>query len=104
MFSSLLASLNKLTTPVAPALKSELNYWRERILLWGLLIATVLGFFAYIAGLAHFIREGMWGLVALDTIAYFIILFLFIFRRLPFFLRAGIAVFIIYILGIISTY
>ena len=98
------ASIEKLTTPVTPSEQNELTYWRERILLWGLLISAVLGFFAYIAGLGHFIREGMWGIIAVDTVVYGIILLLFIFRRLPYFIRAGSAVFILYALGIYLLY
>ncbi|MBU0994715.1 MAG: PAS domain S-box protein [Proteobacteria bacterium] len=104
MFSSFFQFLDRLITPEDTADKNELSYSRERILSCGLLIAAFVGFFAYIAGLPHFIREGMWVIVTLDTVSYGLVLFMLFCRGLSYFFRATASILILYILGVYLLY
>ena len=104
MISSFISFLNKLTTPRITAEENELSYWRERMLLFLLLIAVVVGFFAYLSGLPHFIRHGMWEIIFVDTVVYGFIIIMFICKNLPFSVRAGFSILVLYTLGIYLLY
>lgn len=98
--SHFLAALNQLTRPYSVTEDEGIRYWRERILYAILLVAIVAGFFATISGVSYTLREGLWGIAAIDTVAYLLVVGLFIFRRGPFLLRGGCSILIFYLIGL----
>jgi len=79
------------------------QYWRERILNIILIIATISGGVIYYTNSANVIKNDRITLAILFTIFYGWILLITIFRRLPYFLRAGTLLLLLFLMGIISS-
>lgn len=77
-----------------------LSIWRETILFTVLATTLTLSLSAFIPGIIIGYREGLWGLIVVDTAVYLGTCFLFIFRSLRYDFRAGAAVLLIYVVGL----
>jgi two-component system cell cycle sensor histidine kinase/response regulator CckA len=85
--------------PAATKEGDALAKWREAILFAGLVTGLALALTAFIPAIIVGIREGLWGLVIIDSAVYLGAWCLFIFRRLRYQIRASAAVFLVYFIG-----
>jgi signal transduction histidine kinase len=79
-----------------------LQAWRERVLDFILLAGTVMGTWAYIASMVFVVRMGQWHLSLFYTLVYAGVIAVTLVRRIPYRLRAGSVLVVIYTLGLIS--
>jgi len=100
----LAAALEQLIRPVNLTENAGLPYWREQILNALLLVGIIIGFFAAAAGVPHSIRKGLWAVAAIDIAVYLLIIGLFLFKRLPYTMRAGSAAAAFYAIGAIMLF
>jgi len=85
--------------PEATEIGDALAKWREAILFAGLATGLALALTAFIPAIIIGIREGLWGLVVIDSAVYLGAWSLFIFRRLRYEIRASAAVLLVYSVG-----
>ena len=79
---------------------NALAIWRERILFTVVATALTLSLATFIPAVLVGIREGLWGLIAIDSMVYLAVWGLLIFRGLNYALRAGASVLLVYIVGL----
>ena len=80
---------------------SLLNVWRERIFFAVFLSGVLLGVVSYLSTLSYAIARGHLSNSAIFyTAVYLCAIIILLVRRIPFFVRAGIGLFIFYILGL----
>ena len=77
-----------------------LTFWRERILFIICFLGSVLGPFALIPSLILAYSEGRWDVMIVDTAAYAMAVFVIVGRRLSLKVRAWVACFMLYCLGV----
>ncbi len=92
---------SKIITLFTPEDK-DLAALRERILNGLLSIGSTLGLIALGVNILPAIRDGLWGIVAAYGLSYSVMLFITLYRRLPYKLRAGVIVIIPYLLAIVD--
>jgi GAF domain-containing protein len=80
----------------------EVLVFRERILQYILLVCLVIGLFELIPNLPGPIQRGQWVFVVIYVSVYLGVVFLALFRNLPYQLRAGLTMAVMYILGVSS--
>ncbi|MFP4474929.1 MAG: ATP-binding protein [Desulfatibacillaceae bacterium] len=96
-------ALDAWTRPSAAGVEKGLAYWQERILLMILLAGSLLGLVAYIPSVILSVREGLYAVAGVDTAMYLLVIVLFVFRRIPYGIRAGSVAFISWFLGMVLT-
>jgi signal transduction histidine kinase/ActR/RegA family two-component response regulator len=83
----------------APPSVQSLAYWRERILNALYTVGALLGLVAYLPSVYLAVKENLWSVAVIDTLVYVWLIIGWRGRRLPFGLRAGAILGIIYTLG-----
>jgi PAS domain S-box-containing protein len=87
-----------------------LRYWRERILFVLLGIGLVVGLFVFIPMAVMAVREGLWALLAINTIVFILAILLLVFRQIRYEIRAlftvlltfGVGCFVVWHFGLLS--
>lgn len=85
--------------PPAPDKDDGIAYWRNLILFFVLMGLSLLGMTAYLPSVALAIREGLWGIVFVDTVVFAAVIALFLDRRLSFPRKSACLLFIFFGLG-----
>ncbi len=76
------------TTPSDLSDEAGLAYWRGRILHTFLFVSVVLGALCLVPSVVLLWKQGLWGMIILDTALYTLVASLFLIRTIPFFFRA----------------
>jgi GAF domain-containing protein len=84
--------------------ENEVQHWRERIVAIALLAAAALGAVAYGINLYLTVQNQNWIWAIIYTISYFMILIIAISPRLPYNVRSGALLVILYLLGLVSAF
>jgi GAF domain-containing protein len=92
----------RLLTPSAGS-ENEVQYWRERIVAVALIGSALLGTGAYAINLVITVQNQAWLWVIIYTLVYAGIIFISLTKRLPYNIRAGTLLSLLYFLGIISA-
>jgi len=83
--------------------ENEVQYWRERIVAIALLSAAALGTIAYGLNLYLSLQNQTWIWVIIYTISYVVILIIAFSPRMPYSVRSGAFLAILFILGLVSA-
>lgn len=76
--------LQSVLTPPASDGHTGMAYWRSLILFYVLMGLSFLGMTAYLPSVVLAVREGLWGIVLVDTAVFAAVIYLFFSRRLSF--------------------
>jgi hypothetical protein len=91
--------INKWTTPPVLTIGDGIRYWQDRVIFILLLAGLIPGFLVYLPSVALSIKEGLWGVVFIDTVLYISAAILFFKRTISFKTRAICVVLLFYIIG-----
>jgi signal transduction histidine kinase len=83
-----------------PVVNEGLQFWREKIYRSLSLTFVIFGFLAYVPSVYLAVHLQIWSVTVLDTIVYFLVVSLFLFRQLPYNIRVAGLLIVIYILGL----
>ncbi|MBU1194844.1 MAG: response regulator [Proteobacteria bacterium] len=93
--------IDRFILPATLAQQDGIRYWQEKVLLTLLFATAILGTITYIPSMLLAIKEGLWVVAAIDTIMYFLLLFLFFRRNIPYDIRAAVIPVISFVLGLV---
>ncbi|MBW1802515.1 MAG: hypothetical protein JRJ85_17505, partial [Deltaproteobacteria bacterium] len=80
--------------------EGEFQYWRERIFSYIFFTIALLGVFIYIPGIIFSIKLKLWNAIVIDTVLYFAMLTIVIFKQIPYNIRAPGGLLICFVLGL----
>src|SRR6056297_2044938 len=78
----------------------SLDYWRNKLFIKTIIFFLPLSFFVYVPAIILSVQNKVWGILIIDTLAYFLLLVFILNRRIDIQIKKNLFVYILYFLAL----